>query len=62
MEQSETNTGVPVEEARGNAAYGDGDTWLDFADAGRTLIASSLSEDCLTGLDVGAGSGGDHRC
>ena len=39
VEPSETNTGVPVEEAMGDAAYGDGDTRLDFADAGRTLIA-----------------------
>ena len=39
VEQSETNTGVPVEEAMGDAAYGDGDTRQDFADAGRTLIA-----------------------
>ena len=33
------NTGVPVEEAMGDAAYGDGDTRQAFADAGRTLIA-----------------------
>ena len=39
VEQSETNTGVPVEEAMGDAAYGDGDTRQAFADAGRTLIA-----------------------
>ena len=39
VEQSEANTGVPVEEAMGDAAYGDGDTRQDFADAGRTLIA-----------------------
>ena len=39
VEQSETNTGVPVEEAMGDAAYGDGATRQDFADAGRTLIA-----------------------
>ena len=39
VEQSETNTGVPVEEAMGDAAYGDGDTRQDFADAGRTLTA-----------------------
>ena len=39
VEQSEANTGVPVEEAMGDAAYGDGDTRLAFADAGRTLIA-----------------------
>ena len=36
VEQSETTTGVPVEEAMGDAAYGDGDTRQDFADAGRT--------------------------
>ena len=39
VEASEYNTGVPVEEAMGDAAYGDGDTRQDFADAGRTLIA-----------------------
>ena len=39
VEASESNTGVPVEEAMGDAAYGDGDTRQDFADAGRTLIA-----------------------
>ena len=37
VEQSEANTGVPVEEAMGDAAYGD--TRQDFADAGRTLTA-----------------------
>ena len=39
VEASEANTGVPVEEAMGDAAYGDGDTRQTFADAGRTLIA-----------------------
>ena len=39
VEQSEANTGVPVEESMGDAAYGDGDTRQAFADAGRTLIA-----------------------
>ena len=39
MEASEANTGVPVEDAMGDAAYGDGDTRQAFADAGRTLIA-----------------------
>ena len=39
VEQSESNTGVPVEEAMGDAAYGDGGTRQAFADAGRTLIA-----------------------
>ena len=39
VEQSEANTGVLVEEAMGDAAYGDGVTRQDFADAGRTLIA-----------------------
>ena len=39
MEQSEANTGVPVDETMGDAAYGDGDTRQAFADAGRTLIA-----------------------
>ena len=39
VEASEANTGVPVEEAMCDAAYGDGDTRQAFADAGRTLIA-----------------------
>ena len=39
VEESEANTGVPVEEAMGDAAYGDGATRQDFADAGRALIA-----------------------
>ena len=39
VERSEADTGVPVEEALGDAAYGDGDTRQAFADAGRTLIA-----------------------
>ena len=39
VEASEANTGVPVEEAMGDAAYGDGATRQAFADAGRTLIA-----------------------
>ena len=33
------NTGVPVEEAMGDAAYGDGGTRQAFADAGRKLVA-----------------------
>ena len=39
VEQSEANTGVPVEEVMGDAAYGYGHTRQAFADAGRTLIA-----------------------
>ena len=39
VEQSEANTGVPVAEAMGDAAYGDGGTRQTFADAGRTLVA-----------------------
>lgn len=39
VEQSEQNTGLEVEEAIGDAAYGDGATRQAFADAGRTLIA-----------------------
>ena len=42
VEQSEANTGVPVEEAMGDAAYGDGDTRQAFADAGRRLVARVL--------------------
>ena len=39
VEQSEANPGVPVAEAMGDAAYGDGGTRQTFAAAGRTLIA-----------------------
>ena len=39
VEQSEANTGVPVQEAMGDAAYGDGATRQTFADAGRKLVA-----------------------
>ena len=39
VEQSEANTGVPVQEAVGDAAYGDGGTRQAFADAGRRLVA-----------------------
>ena len=39
VEQSEANTGVPVQEAMGDAAYGDGATRQAFADAGRKLVA-----------------------
>jgi hypothetical protein len=39
VKQSEENTGVEVEEAIGDAAYGDGATRQAFAEAGRTLIA-----------------------
>ena len=39
VERSEANTGVPVEETLGDAAYGDGDTRQTFADAGRSLVA-----------------------
>ena len=39
VEESEANTGVPVEEAMGDAAYGDGVTRQAFADAGRKLVA-----------------------
>ena len=39
VEQSEASTGAPVEEAMGDAAYGDGGTRQTFADAGRRLVA-----------------------
>ena len=39
VERSEANTGVPVEESIGDAAYGDGETRQAFADAGRRLVA-----------------------
>ena len=38
VEASEANTGVPVQEAMGYAAYGDGGTRQAFADAGRKLV------------------------
>ena len=39
VKQSEENTGLQVEEAIGDAAYGDGATRQAFADDGRALIA-----------------------
>lgn len=39
VEESEANTGVPVEEAMGEAAYGDGGTRQAFADACGKLVA-----------------------
>ena len=39
VEQSEASAGVPVDEAMGDAAYGDGGARQDFADAGRKLVA-----------------------
>ena len=42
VEASEANTGVPVQEAMGDAAYGDGGTRQAFADAGRKLVARVL--------------------
>ena len=39
VEQSEVSTGAPVDEAMGDAAYGDGGTRQTFAEAGRRLVA-----------------------
>ena len=39
VEASEASTGAPVDEAMGDAAYGDGGTRQTFADAGRRLVA-----------------------
>ena len=39
VEQSETSAGVPVSEAMGDTAYGDGGTRQVFVDAGRKLVA-----------------------
>ena len=39
VEQSEVSTGAPMEEAMGDAAYGDGGTRQAFAEAGRRLVA-----------------------
>ena len=41
VEQSEASTGSVVEEAMGDAAYGDGGTRQTFADAGRRLAAKA---------------------
>ena len=39
VEQSEASAGVPIVEAMGDTAYGDGGTRQDFSDAGRKLVA-----------------------
>ena len=41
VEQSEASTGSVVEEAMGDAAYGDGGTRQTFAEAGRQLVAKA---------------------
>ena len=41
VEQSEASTGSVVDEAMGDAAYGDGGTRQAFADAGRRLVAKA---------------------
>ena len=41
VERSEASTGAPVDEAMGDAAYGDGGTRQTFADAGRRLVAKA---------------------
>ena len=65
VEQSEANTGVPVEGTLADAAYGDGDTRQGFADAGRALIARVPGrpnrkhfpkEDFRIDLEAGAGT------
>ena len=53
VEQSEANTGVPVEEAMGDAAYGDGDTRQTFADAGRRLVGQSAGKTRPEALSQG---------
>ena len=63
VEQSEANTGVPVQEAMGDAAYGDGATRQTFADADRKLVArvpgrpdrQRFPKDDF-GIDLAAGS------
>ena len=40
VEQAEANSGCPLEETIGDCAYGAGPTRQEFADAGRTLVAS----------------------
>ena len=39
VEQSEASAGLPVAEAMGDTAYGDGGTRQEFADSGRRLVA-----------------------
>ena len=66
VDESEADTGVPVEETMGDAAYGDGDTRQAFAAAGRTLIAPAPGrpnrthfpkEDFRIDLESGSGTG-----
>ena len=66
VEASEANTGVPVAETMGDAAYGDGATRQAFAAAGRTLIARVPGrpnrthfpkEDFRIDLESGSGTG-----
>ena len=66
VEASEADTGVPVAETMGDAAYGDGDTRQAFAAAGRTLIAPAPGrpnrthfpkEDFRIDLESGSGTG-----
>ena len=54
VEQSEANTGVPVEEAMGDAAYGDGGTRQTFADAGRPNRSHFPKEDFHIDLEAGS--------
>jgi transposase len=46
VEDSEKNTGLEVEEAIGDCAYGDGQTRQEFADAERRLVAKVPSHGC----------------
>jgi len=46
VEDSERNTGLEVEEAIGDCAYGDGQTRQEFADADRRLVARVPSRGC----------------
>ena len=66
VDESEADTGVPVEETMGDAAYGDGDTRQASAAAGRTLIAPAPGrpnrthfpkEDFRIDLESGSGTG-----
>ena len=63
VEQSEASAGVPVDEAMGDAAYGDDGARQDFSDAGRKLVARvpgrpnrkhSPKDDFV--IDLGAGT------
>jgi Transposase DDE domain/Transposase domain (DUF772) len=50
VKQGETNTGQPIEETKGDCAYGSGETRQAFADEGRELTARVPQEGSNRGL------------